>query len=75
MASGLITIGADVPGVRDILPEDLLYKHSGYKELANLIIKISSVPSKSSLVERQNQIVRRYDIADISDRHKEIYNT
>lgn len=75
MASGLVTIGADVPGVRDILPEDLLYKHSDYKELANLIIKISSVSCKSSLVERQNQILRRYDIADISERHKEIYNT
>lgn len=74
MASGLVTIGADVPGVRDILPEELLYKHSDYKELANLILKTSSVPSKSSLIERQNQIVRRYDIFDISDRHKEIYN-
>lgn len=74
MASGLITIGANVPGIKDILPEDLLYKHSDYQDLANLIIKINSSPFKPSLIERQNQIVSKYDISYINKRHKKIYN-
>lgn len=73
MASGLITMGADVPGVRDILPDDLLYRHSDYRELANLIGRISMSPFKSTILERQNQIVDSYDISYISDKHKNIY--
>lgn len=73
MASGLITIGANVHGVRDILPEDLLYRHSDYKDLANLIDRISMSPFKSSILEHQNHIVNSYDISYIRDKHKNIY--
>lgn len=73
MAAHKPTIGADVPGIRDVLPQKMLYRHSDFENLADLVLRVSSVNDIDSLLKEQQQILKRFDLTNIVKKHLEIY--
>lgn len=73
MAAGKPTLGADVPGVRDVLSSRMMYRHADAEDLANLILKISAKADFKELLEEQQQILQRFDLTHIVKKHLEIY--
>ena len=73
MAAHKPMIGADVPGIRDVLPQKMLYRHSDFEDLADLVLRVSSVNDIDSLLKEQQQILKRFDLTNIVKKHLEIY--
>lgn len=73
MAADKPTIGANVPGIHDVLPQNMLYRHADFEDLARLILQVSSRSDISLLLEQQQQILQRFDLVNIMKKHLEIY--
>lgn len=73
MAAGKPAIGANVPGVCDVLPQSMLYRHADFKDLANLVLQLSSRSDIGLLIQEQRQILQRFDLVNIVKKHLEIY--
>ena len=62
-----------MPGIRDVLSQKMLYRHSDFEDLADLVLRVSSVNDIDSLLKEQQQILKRFDLTNIVKKHLEIY--
>ena len=62
MAASVLTIGSRVPGIIDLLPNDMLFEHENENELATLILC-----EKTDWRRRQENIVKKYDLEYLAD--------
>lgn len=73
MAANKLTVGADVPGVRDVLPQKMLYSHSNPADLASLVLRVVTGNDADLILKEQQQLLQRFDIMNIVKKHLEIY--
>ena len=66
MAAGILVIASNVAGNKDVLPNDMLFKHESSEDLVRLILS-----DKKGWVQIQQGIVQKYDMKFLA---KELYN-
>lgn len=62
MAASVLTIGSKVPGIIDLLPDDMLFEHENENDLTTLI----KCP-KTNWHIRQEAIIKKYDLDYLAD--------
>ena len=78
MASGRIVIGSNIPGIRDILKSDLLFRPGSINDLISKInfVRDLSPKQRTNLeFEMRNNVVSRFSLKHFLKGHENLYNS
>ncbi len=74
MACGLIAIGSNVEGLKEVINEkDCLFEKGDFKQLASRIIQLNNQNEKIELLKQQQLQLQNFDIKNAVKRHFEVY--
>lgn len=69
MAAHVPVLGSDVPGIRGLLMDDMMFEHANVQNLARKIVSVN----KQQLLKEQQKMISKYDLSNIADQLIDLY--